>query len=159
MRFALFFVFSLFFQNLFAQTIPKIQTADLERWLTKQNDTVYVLNFWATWCAPCVKELPHLEKAGKHFEKEKVRIVLISLDFAKDYQTKLLPFVKRKKLQNQVLWLNEPDGNTWIDKVWADWQGEIPATLIYRYDQYKTFKAKEFGEKELLEEIGKALKF
>ncbi len=154
-----FFVFFLSFQNLFAQNIPKIQTADLEKWLNKQNDTVYVLNFWATWCAPCVKELPHFEKAGKKFEKEKVRIVLISLDFEKDYQSKLLPFVKRKKLQNQVLWLNEPDGNTWIDKVWKDWQGEIPATLIYRSADYKTFKAKELGEKELVGEIEKALKF
>ncbi len=84
---------------------------------------------------------------------------MVSLDFAKDYETKLLPFVKRKKLQNTVLWLDEPDGNTWIDKVWKDWQGEIPATLIYRSTNYKTFKAKELGEKELMEDIQKALKF
>ena len=70
-----------FAANLSAQEIPFIKTAQLEQWLNADTDTVYVLNFWATWCGPCVAELPEFEKLNEKYAAQKVKVVLISTDF------------------------------------------------------------------------------
>ena len=94
----------------------------------KSSDKVLVINFWATWCAPCVKELPLFE-AFQANNKETVMVKLISLDYA-DKVDKVNAFVKKKQLKSEVLLLDEVDGNTWIDKVDPSWGGAIPATIV-----------------------------
>jgi thiol-disulfide isomerase/thioredoxin len=110
------------------------------QYLNRQTDTVYIINFWATWCKPCVKELPYFEKISENYKDQKVKVVLVSLDFAKNYETMLIPFVKKKALKSEVVLLNDPNGNEWIDKVSTSWSGAIPATLIY------TKNSREFYE-------------
>ena len=58
----------------------------------QQNDTTYVINFWSTWCAPCVKELPYFEQVNQKYTNRKVKVILVSLDFPKQLETKLKPF-------------------------------------------------------------------
>jgi thiol-disulfide isomerase/thioredoxin len=106
--------------------------AELEPLLTKNNDTTYVVNFWATWCKPCIAELPYFEQLNKNFASRPVKVLLVSLDFAKQIKTTLLPFVEQRKMQSAVAVLIDPDYNTWIDKVSRDWDGTIPFTLIYK---------------------------
>ena len=50
---------------------------DLEKALVKENDTLYVINFWATWCAPCVKELPHFESYNNENSNKKIKVILV----------------------------------------------------------------------------------
>lgn len=116
--------------KLSAQNIPFIKTADLEAWMNADNDTIYVLNFWATWCGPCVAELPAFEKLNKKYASKKVKIVLISTDFKRNVESKVKPFVKRKNLRSQVVFMNESDPNVWVNLVSPEWSGSIPATLI-----------------------------
>lgn len=104
------------------------------------NDTVYVVNFWATWCGPCVAELPEFDKLKAQFADKPVKILLVSLDFADEYKQKVPKFIKKKKLQHEVGWLNETDANYFIPKIDNRWQGSIPATLIsYKKTEYKNF--------------------
>ena len=103
----------------------------IEPFLKRDNDTVYVVNFWATWCAPCVAELPVFEQLQSDHKDEKFKVVLISLDMAKDVESKLIPFIQNKKLKSKVIHLHDPDADSWIDKVDPKWSGAIPATLIY----------------------------
>jgi len=98
----------------------------------QDNDTTYVINFWATWCKPCVKELPYFEALTEAYQGEKVEVVLISLDFPRQIESKLVPFVKERQLQSEVLVLLDGKYNDWIDRVSPDWSGAIPATLIYK---------------------------
>lgn len=114
----------------FSQEIENISFADLEVYLQNDEERIYIINFWATWCAPCVKELPDFEKITSDFPNDKVRVLLISLDFPKQKVSKLIPFVQKKQLKSEVLLLDEPDYNSWIDKVCEDWEGAIPATVI-----------------------------
>jgi thiol-disulfide isomerase/thioredoxin len=102
----------------------------IEPILHRETDTVYVVNFWATWCAPCVAELPIFEKLQAD-HKNKVKVILISLDMAKDVEAKLIPFIENNKLKSKVLHLHDPDADSWINKVDSTWSGAIPATLIY----------------------------
>ncbi|MFH4967867.1 redoxin domain-containing protein [Gaetbulibacter sp. M240] len=103
--------------------------------LKKQNDTTYVVNFWATWCAPCVKELPHFETLTSNYKDKKVKVLLVSLDFPHLYDKKLKPFIVEHNLKSEVVALDDPDMNSWIPEVSPEWSGSLPATLIYNNDK------------------------
>jgi thiol-disulfide isomerase/thioredoxin len=107
---------------------------DLEPHLHFSNDTTYLVNFWASWCTPCVEELPAFEKIGEEFSRDKVRVILVSLDFPRQIESRLMPFIEKNGIRSEVLVLNDPDANKWIDKVDPSWSGSIPATLIYNRD-------------------------
>lgn len=117
----------------------------------QQNDTTYVINFWSTWCAPCVKELPYFEELNEKYADEKVKVILVSLDFPKQLETKLKPFLAENKLQSEVLVLTDPDANSWVDKVNPKWSGAIPATVVYKGDK-NDFYEKSFENLAELEE-------
>jgi thiol-disulfide isomerase/thioredoxin len=104
---------------------------DLEPHLHLANDTTYLVNFWASWCTPCIKELPAFEKIGKEYRNEKVKVLLVSLDFPGQIESRLVPFIEKNRISSEVLVLNDPDANAWIDRVDPEWSGSIPATLIY----------------------------
>lgn len=120
------------------------------------NDTVYVFNFWATYCAPCIKELPHFEKANEVYADKKVKVILISLDFKAQIETRVVPFLKRKDIKADVVVLSDPDANAWIDKVSPSWSGAIPATLVVKGDK-REFYEKEFTYEELQSVINQFL--
>ena len=111
-----------------------------EKFLNKNDDKVYVINFWATWCAPCVKELPYFESLNTEFKDDGVEVILVSLDFPHLYEEKLKPFIKERNLKSKVVALDDPDMNTWIPKVSESWTGAIPATIIYRNDNRKFYE-------------------
>ncbi|MCC7464683.1 MAG: redoxin domain-containing protein [Saprospiraceae bacterium] len=139
--------------NARAQDIPFIRKETLQQWLNADTDTVYVLNFWATWCAPCVEELPAFEKIHKEYASKKVKVVLISTDFKRNVESKLKPFVKRKNLQSQVVFMDEPNPNNWVNMVSPDWSGALPATLIvHKRKDIALFFEKQLNY-ETLEEI------
>lgn len=129
----------------------------LEKLLNQKNGKIYVINFWATWCAPCVKELPYFEKINSKYKADNVEVILVSLDFPHVYDSKLKPFIKAKKIESKVVALDDADMNTWIPKVDETWSGSIPATIIYRNDERKFFE-KSFTFEELDTEIKQFLK-
>ena len=118
--------------------------------LNKKDDKVYVVNFWATWCAPCVKELPYFEELGKKYPN--VEILLVSLDFKNQLDSRLKPFLAKKSLESRVVVMGDPKANSWIDRVDPDWSGTVPATVVYRKNKKKFFE-KEFNSLSELEEI------
>lgn len=112
------------------------------------NDTVYIFNFWATYCAPCIKELPYFEKVNEMYADKKVKVMLISLDFKSQIESRVIPFLKRKDIKSEVVVLSDPDANSWIDKVSPSWSGAIPATLVVKGEK-REFYEKEFSYEEL----------
>lgn len=111
-----------------------------KKFLNKKGDTIYVINFWATWCAPCVKELPSFEKLNAKYKNKNVKVILVSLDFPHLYEKKLKPFILKNKLKSKVIALDDADMNTWIPQVNASWSGSIPATIIYKNDTSEFFE-------------------
>lgn len=149
LRRALFF-FLLSSLKLHAQEIAHIKPAQLEQWLDADTDSVYVFNFWATWCGPCVAELPAFEKLNEKYAAQKVKVVLISTDFKRNVESKLKPFVKRKNLRSQIAFMDEPNPNVWINLVSHEWSGAIPATLMVSKQKGKRlFFEKQMTYKEL----------
>lgn len=113
-----------------AQTATIIKFPQLQAMMQNHNDTTYVFNFWATWCPPCVEEFPNFQKFSESNSGNKVKVIFISMDFKKDFDQKLIPFLKKNNVKNRVYLLDEPDYNSWIDKVDKSWNGDIPATLV-----------------------------
>lgn len=118
----------------------------------KDANKTYVINFWATWCAPCVKELPYFEQLQANYAKKGVEVILVSLDFPKQVDSKLKPFIEKHDLKSEVILLDDVDSNTWIPKVNEDWSGAIPATLIYN-KKNRAFYGRTFTYEELETEL------
>ncbi len=130
-----------------APTVQVVKFDVLEHLMTRDSEKIEVINFWATWCKPCIKELPYFQNIHKKMTDE-VSVTLISLDFADVLHEKVVPFVMKHGLTPEVLLLDEIDYNSWIDKVDPSWSGAIPATLIINHQTGQ----RKFIEREL--EVG-----
>ena len=123
---------------------------DLLKRIDKTNDTIYVLNFWATWCLPCVKELPQFDSFAVRHKNEKVKVLLVSLDFKEDLEKKVNAFLAKHHYKLECVLLDEINGNDFINKIDTRWTGSIPATLFTTNKRRKTaFKEKTLGKTEL----------
>ncbi|APG64943.1 thioredoxin [Tenacibaculum todarodis] len=116
------------------------------------DDKVYVVNFWATWCAPCVKELPAFEKIKSEYATKNVEVLLVSLDFPKQVDKRLIPFIEKNKIQSKVVLLDDNDEQRWISEIDKDWSGALPATLIYSKNK-RTFYEQSFDYNTLQNEV------
>jgi len=122
----------------------------METILNPDNDTTYIFNYWATWCKPCVKELPFFEKLSVNYSDKKVKVIFMSLDFKRQFESTLLPFLQKHNISSDVYLIDEMDYNSWIDKVDPSWSGAIPATLILNSKSgIRQFYEKEFVYEEL----------
>lgn len=144
MKYLFYFIFPLLFSNVIvAQKVTVFDNySTLEKEILSDKNTVYVVNFWATWCAPCVKELPHFEKLNS--ENKNIKVVFVSLDFKNQFESKLLPFLKKKSIKSEVVFLSDTNYNAWLPLVDKDWSGSIPATLIIKNGK-KFFVEKMFS--------------
>jgi thiol-disulfide isomerase/thioredoxin len=118
--------------------------------LPTNNDTSYIVNFWATWCVPCVKELPYFEELNIKYANKKVKICLVSLDFPDQVDTRVIPFLEKKNIKNNVVLLADSKTNVWIDKVDPSWSGSIPITLFLK-GETKSFYEKDYHNLKELE--------
>lgn len=142
----------LFSLSAFPQQVPVLKITDLEKRIKNGSDTTYIVNFWATWCAPCVKELPDFDSISKEYANTKIKVLLVTMDFKEELQAKVIPFIKAKKLYSEVVLLDEVNGNYFIPKISDAWSGALPATLII--NQKKQFN--HFFEKKLTYEFLKS---
>lgn len=138
-----------------AEPFPPFQLydsfAELKPLLEKDNDTTYIINFWATWCKPCVAELPYFEELYDKYRGKEVQMVLVSLDFPQRIESDLKPFIEKRGLEAPVIALTDIRFNDWIDQVDPSWSGAIPATLVYR-GRKRAFMERSFESAAELEE-------
>ena len=161
MKYCIAFLFLIFVSNSSFGQVPGIKVIQfdaIERLMSSKSDSVYVLNFWATWCKPCVEELPAFEQITKEYKGRNVKVLLICMDFKSKLKERVVPFVKKNGLVSDVLLLNEPDYNSWIDKIDKKWSGSIPATLILKGStEVKNFYEQSFDYTQLKVEIDKVM--
>ncbi|WP_299368188.1 TlpA disulfide reductase family protein [Winogradskyella sp.] len=124
----------------------------LEPLINKTDNKVHVVNFWATWCAPCIKELPYFEEVNQKYKDKNVEVLLVSLDFPRQYDSKLKPFIEKNDIQSEVVALDDTDMNRWVALVNENWTGAIPATIIYN-NKKRQFYERSFTQKELETEL------
>jgi thiol-disulfide isomerase/thioredoxin len=143
--------------SLSAQSIPKWRITDIVHKI-ETSDSVLIINFWATFCGPCIEEIPDLIKYTNAHKKDKVQLYLVSLDMATYYPAKIRTFVKVKKWKANIAWLNETDADYFCPFIDADWSGSLPATIIINNKKkYKKFYEKKLSAVEIQIAIKEAL--
>ena len=152
----LFFVLSLSCSD---KSDKNIQVVDFDEFYSKidlSSDDTYVINFWATWCSPCVKELPYFESVNKEYADKNVKVILVSLDFPSQIESRLKPYIRKNNIKSNVILLDDSKMNKWVPRVSEKWDGGIPATLIVNSSNYN-FYPNPFEKEELVAEIIKVI--
>lgn len=123
-----------------AQGVRKIKITELES-VIKESQRPLVVNFWATYCKPCLEEMPGLVKAAEQYRKDSVQLILVSLDLEEGYPDKVNSFAKRFKVKGALYWLDEYDADYFCPRIDSAWSGAIPATLFVNHKTgYRSFQ-------------------
>lgn len=146
--------------NAFSQAIEKVKAPALvERYQSGKG--VIVVNFWSTWCKPCVEEIPHFLQVYDSLKAKGVQLWLVSQDTRELYQSgKLKNYVAKQKgwSRANLLWLDETNADYYCPIIDKAWSGVIPATLIINPSTgYRKFIEESMTAEKLVEEIGKAM--
>ena len=150
----LFFIIVMLFSSvaICAQPIEKWKIAQLEEYI-KQSDKPLIVNFWATFCKPCVEEIPYFQALTKKYEKEGIKLLLVSLDLKEAYP-KIKDFAVKHQFRAPIVYLNETNADIFCPKVDEKWSGAIPASLfVNNQTGYRKFFEEQIPEKKLEEEI------
>ena len=113
-----------------AQRYQSITTQGLDNRVSQGGDTVFVINFWATWCGPCIKELPYFDELQQAYAGRPLKVLLVSVDAPSLAEASLIAFLKKREIISEVLHLNEAKPHEYIDRIAPEWSGSIPATLV-----------------------------
>ena len=111
---------------------PVVTPTELRARLERMGDTPVVVNFWATWCRPCIEELPLFERLAQRSQGSGLQVWLVNVDFPQEWRRRVVPFVRRRGLRASVLLLRPSSGERWLDTLHREWSGAIPATLFWR---------------------------
>ncbi len=127
-------------------SLPQLQ----ERIRQAGDSTTLVINFWATWCKPCVEELPCFEELQAYYKSQNVQVILVSLDFKSQLEKKFIPFLKNQKLNCEVVLFSDQDTNEWMPQIEEEWDGAIPATVVFQGPKqgFNLGKFENFGDLE-----------
>ena len=130
------------------KTVSVVNLKEYQHMAIRNNDTLYVVNFWATWCKPCVHEMPYFEASNQKLKGQKVKFIFVSMNSAKESE-QVKGFINDKQLRSEVLLLNAGNPNNWIDAIDSSWSGAIPATIMYRHGKKTFFYEGEFTQSQL----------
>lgn len=137
-----------------AQSVLVVDIEGLFRRINTNSDSLYVVNFWATWCKPCVEELPDFQAVQSEMKGKPVVFLYVSLDFKSQLNSRVLPFLKKQPLQ-EVLLLSSGNPDAWINRVSEEWSGAIPATLFWKQGRKKHFHEGSYTREALRLEVMK----
>lgn len=140
----------------FAQhNIPRWKITDVEKYMNSGKDEVLVINFWATFCKPCVAEIPSFIEITDKYEDQNVKLLLISLDLPSFYPKKIAAFAQKNNWKADIVWLDETNADYFCPKIDPKWSGSIPSTLIINPKTgYRKFFEEEI-EKDVFEKAVK----
>jgi thiol-disulfide isomerase/thioredoxin len=147
--------FLLLTASTFSQNIRKVKITEVEEYI-KNSDHPLVVNCWATWCAPCIEEIPYFMQTVKKYSDQKVELLLVSLDFTTSYPNKIQELVKKKKFEATFFWLNETNADYFCPKIDPKWDGTLPSTLfVNNKTGYRQFFGRPMTDRQVELEVKK----
>jgi len=143
----------LFSAILFAQDLKKVKITELETMIAKSEGPL-IVNFWATFCKPCMEEIPHFQELATKYEQQGLEIIFVSLDMKDAYPAKINSFIRKLKMNSPSAWLDETNADYFCPKIDESWSGAIPATLFVNNGTgYRKFTEQSLTREMLESEI------
>lgn len=142
-----------------AQVVRPLKITELET-IIRESKVPMLIGFWATWCKPCIAEIPGLESTVKKFENDSIQLLLVSLDSKEDFPDAILKTVNQRHFTAPLAWLDETNADYFCPKIDSNWSGAIPASLLInpKTGQRKFFEQPldpEKLEKEIMAILGR----
>jgi thiol-disulfide isomerase/thioredoxin len=138
--------------------VKAIKITELEKTI-KESTTPMIVNFWATYCVPCIEEIPYFQDMAKKYKSKGVSLLLVSLDLKAAYPAKIDAMAKKLKLTAPIVWLNETNADYFCPKVDSSWSGGLPASLFVNNTAgYRKFYEDEVSKQTLENEIQAMMK-
>ena len=139
------------------QSIPTWKITDLEEYIAK-SETPIIVNFWATYCVPCIKEIPYFQEVVAKYKEDGVKLLLVSLDFKEAFPDKVSEFAKKRKFTSPIVWLDETNADYFCPRVDSTWSGVMPATLFVNNKKgHRSFFEEEMPKEKFEGELKKIL--
>lgn len=140
-----------------SQPIPKWKITGLEEYI-KTSETPVIINFWATYCIPCIEEIPYFLELTKKYEEKGVKLLLVSLDFEEAFPDKIRKFSIKRKFTAPIVWLDETNADYFCPKIDNNWSGVMPASLfVNNKTGFRSFFEEQMSKERLEEEINKLI--
>jgi thiol-disulfide isomerase/thioredoxin len=118
--------------------------------LLQARQAPLIINFWATFCKPCIEEIPFLEASVRQYEKMGLELWLVSLDMEEMFPSKLEVFTQKRSFQSRQFWLQETNADVFCPIIDPQWSGAIPASLfIHRATGYRKFYEEPLNEQQI----------
>jgi thiol-disulfide isomerase/thioredoxin len=112
-----------------AQEVKAVKVTELSKTI-KESKTPLIVNFWATFCVPCIQEMPYFQEMARQYKSQNVSLLFVSLDLQEAYPTKVNAMAKKLQLTFPVVWLNETNADYFCPKIDTTWSGGMPSSLF-----------------------------
>ena len=143
--------------NTHAQDISVWKLKDLQSAMIDAKQPT-IINFWATFCKPCIEEIPYFQNLVKKYNSEGIDLLLVSLDLKEAYP-KIKEFATKYRFNSSIVYLDETNADLFCPKVDERWSGAIPASLfVNNKTGYRKFFEEQISEKKLEQEIKMLIK-
>ena len=151
-----FLAFALLFLAVVAhsQQVKSVKITELEKTI-KESKRPLIVNFWATFCVPCLQEIPYFQEMTDQYKSKNVSLIFVSLDMKEAYPVKVNDMVKKLKLSYPVVWLNETNADYFCPRIDTSWTGGMPSSLfVNNATGYHKFFEEPLSKEKLEQEIG-----
>jgi thiol-disulfide isomerase/thioredoxin len=110
---------------------PRLVNAnEIKDLVYQQSGRVVLLNFWATWCPPCLVEFPEIVAFEKAYRARGLAVISVSGDSPKRVDSDLLPFLEKHPSDFPVYVMNTDDVEAFMHRIDPEWNGTLPATFF-----------------------------
>ncbi|HVK96735.1 MAG TPA: TlpA disulfide reductase family protein [Flavisolibacter sp.] len=136
-----------------AQTIKKWKLKDLENAIANASQPT-IFNFWATFCKPCIAEMPYFQEVAAKYKEDGVKLIFVNIDASEAYPKKIQAFATKRKIKAPIVFLDETNADLFCPAVDPSWSGSIPATLFINQNKgYRNFFEDEMTKEKFEEEV------